>query len=61
MVSAMLGPDDDPSEWVPCDWPCPDCGAPTLTAPWWDDAPENGGEVIGDLRQCTVCDWFERF
>jgi len=50
------GPDED---WEPSHEPCPQCGGPTLTAPWWDDPPEFGGACIGSLHQCTVCDWFD--
>lgn len=33
---------------------CPKCeGKGTVVVrPWWDDAPENGGECIGEWLQC---------
>jgi hypothetical protein len=40
---------------------CPDCGAPTEQADWWDDAPENGGAAIGYRLRCTKCDWEESY
>lgn len=49
---------EDKEEWKPCQFPCPDCGSPAEEAPWWDDRPEAGGQVIGELRRCTKCEWF---
>jgi len=47
--------------WGPADELCPKCRCATLTAPWWDDLPDNGGQVVGTLHTCTnrMCDWFD--
>jgi hypothetical protein len=31
---------------------CPDCGGEMDEEPWWDDAPENGGQCIGSIWTC---------
>lgn len=42
---------------------CPKCGGKNTVEVrgWWDDAPENGGECIGEWLKCTNtgCDFFE--
>jgi hypothetical protein len=42
---------------------CPKCeGKGTVVVrPWWDDAPENGGQCIGEWLQCIrpSCDFTE--
>lgn len=44
---------------------CPKCGVKDMVvvSPWWDDAPENGGECIGEIHSCVMpnCDYFESF
>lgn len=42
---------------------CPRCGRARSVAvrDWWDDAPENGGECIGEWLKCIQpdCDYYE--
>ncbi len=46
------------------DLTCPDCGHRGLIVrPWWDDSYENGGQCIGDTRECPAdgCHYNEDF
>ena len=38
---------------------CPSCGGVLLVKEWWDDTEENGGAYIGEIYDCTECDYYE--
>ena len=42
-------------DWEETEMECPDCGQLIWQAPWWDDAPENGGAYIGTHYRCGNC------
>lgn len=48
--------------WYTSEKVCPNCkNVYVWVQPWWDDAPQYGGSVIGKIYKCGNCDYYESF
>ena len=61
-TAMMMSQIPEGDEWFQTEKVCPNCkDVYVWECPWWDDAPEYGGAVIGYILSCGNCEYHESF